>query len=45
MSDVRKGAVQSDIVADVDVEAILFVYRVITLILCKRVRFPMLPFS
>lgn len=45
MSDVRKGAVQSDIVADVDVEAILFVYWVITLVLCERVWFPVLPFS
>lgn len=45
MSDVWKRAVQSDIVADVDVEAVLFVYWVITLILCERVWFAMFPFT
>lgn len=44
VSDVRQRAVQCDVVAHVDVKAVLFVHRVITLVLCERVRLPLLSF-
>lgn len=44
VSDVGQRAVQCDVVAHVDVKAVLFVHRVVTLVLCKRVRLPLLPF-